>query len=212
MAKRQVAGTRSEEEANSVKNLGTLYSAVVAISLSAAVYSVFDLEKTGFPIRHELLVFLAAYLVILVPFYHGAVNHLEQAHGGRASASRRRKGALLLDFGFLFLESCLFVSLAIGIGHPIFFAWSVIVLLVLDTVWAIIVHTGGFSADPKKSPEATWALINIFAAILLAFFLVYADLQRLSTMEFGVILFLFSLVRTIVDYWTTWDFYFGHER
>jgi hypothetical protein len=67
------------------------------------------------PLQWQAVPYLVAYLVILIPFYHGALRHLEVTH---VSGSATNPVSLLMDWGLLFIESCMFLVLAMLIGRP----------------------------------------------------------------------------------------------
>ena len=63
----------------------------------------------------------AALLVTLIPFYHGALRHLDEQYAG--AGARQARGFVLVDFLVLFLESCVFLALAVSIARPEVFGW-----------------------------------------------------------------------------------------
>lgn len=108
---------------SSVRNLGALYSVVVGVALAFAMENIIDPAALGSPFRWELLPLFFTLVVTLVPFYHGALRHLDVTyveHGG----ADVKAGALLADFLLLFLEGSLFVGLSVLLGRPEVFAWT----------------------------------------------------------------------------------------
>ncbi|PKP58792.1 MAG: hypothetical protein CVT89_02260 [Candidatus Altiarchaeales archaeon HGW-Altiarchaeales-2] len=111
----------NEAQANSVRNLENLYSVVVGLGLSIAILNLIDTTRGAVPIKLELVPFFLAFLVTIIPFYHGALRHLDTTYiekGGK----QIRTGALLFDFSILFIESCFFIGLAVLLPTPQFFA------------------------------------------------------------------------------------------
>ena len=62
---------------NSVKNLEHLYTTVVAVALSLAIYQLIDTTGGKIQFRLELVWCFLTFLVTLIPFYHGALRHLD---------------------------------------------------------------------------------------------------------------------------------------
>src|SRR4051794_37746654 len=103
-------------QSRSVQNLENLYSVVIGAGLSFGIVTLVDPSKAPVPLRFELLPYFVSYLVTLIPFYHGALRHLDVVYiEGKRPV---RSGALLLDFLGLFLESCLFLALAVLLRAP----------------------------------------------------------------------------------------------
>jgi hypothetical protein len=199
-----------EAQTNSVRNLQNLYSIVAGLGLSLSIYTLIDTSREGVPFRLELLPFFGSFLVTLIPFYHGALRHLDATYveqGGR----QVRSGALLGDFLLLFFESCILLSLAVLLPTPQFFAWGFVTLLTLDTIWGFLVYLV-FSQDAKPKPELRWALINLVTAVILSVCFVIIDIfppvASAGELKLRVIIFSVSFIRTIIDYWLCWDFYF----
>jgi heme/copper-type cytochrome/quinol oxidase subunit 4 len=199
-----------ESQKNSVRNLEYLYSTVVGLGLSLAIYNLIDVTRETVPIKWELLPFFFTLLITLIPFYHGALRHLDVTYieeGGK----QIRKGALMFDFLALFVESCLLLALAVLIVKPPFFAWGLVVLLAFDTVWSFIAHLG-FSQEMKPKAELRWAIINLVTVIILSVYLVAFDfippLRYETDLKIWVGILGISILRTVMDYWLCWDFYY----
>ncbi len=201
-------------QASSVKNLEHLYTTVVAVALSLSIYHLFDTSGGLVQFRVELLWCFAAFLITLIPFYHGALRHLDITYVENESKNLR-KGALLFDFFMLFLESCAFIMLSVFLIQPMFFIWGMVALLVFDTIWAFLAYLG-FSQDIHPKAEARWALINFVTSIGLTIYLI--SFNFLPTAEFSSNLKLaigipcILLLRTIVDYVWCWDVYYPQKQ
>jgi hypothetical protein len=119
--------------------LENLYSVVVGLGLSLSIFNLIDTTRTPIPIKLELLPFFLAFIVTLIPFYHGALRHLDITYveqGGK----QVRNGALFADFAILFIEGCLLLALAVLLSTPQFFAWGLAALLAIDTIWGFAAH------------------------------------------------------------------------
>lgn len=194
---------------SSVRNLGALYSVVVGVALAFAMESVIDPAAVGSPFQWHLLPLFFVLVVTLIPFYHGALRHLDVTyveHGGKDV----RAGALLADFLLLFLEGSLFVALAVLMARPEVFAWTFVALLVLDTIWGFTAHLA-FSKHPVLKAEARWAIINAVAVAVLILFLIligaYPPGVPPTAPGLEVGLLMIALVRTVLDYMASWEFY-----
>jgi hypothetical protein len=199
-----------ESQKNSVRNLEYLYSTVVGLGLSLAIYNLIDTTREAVPFKLELLPFFFTLLITLIPFYHGALRHLDVTYveeGGK----QVRKFALLIDFSALFIESCLLLALAVLMVKPPFFAWGLVALLAFDTIWAFSAHLG-FSQDVKPKAELRWTIINLITVIILSVYLVVFDfippLTYVSDAKIWVGILGISILRTVIDYWLCWDIYY----
>ena len=203
-----------QAQENSVKHLEGLYSIVVGIGLSIAIYNLVNTTGGNVSLKIELLPFFGAFLVTLIPFYHGALRHLDITYieqGGK----HVHRFALLVDFLALFIESCLLLALAFLIVKPSSFSWGLVVLLGFDTLWAIIAHLG-FSQDSPKAklkPELRWGVINFITTIILISYLVFL-LPEKSTGDLRLLIGVpcISLLRSIIDYASCWDTYYPSSK
>ena len=122
----------------SMQHLCNLYGAAAGVSLSLGVYRLLEAWSENWTV--PLLLF-AAFVAILVPFYHGALLHLDYAYSNPKKPKTQTKNekpglwhdiAHLFDFVLLFIESFLLVTIAYGVSRPSFFRWGVILLLAVD--------------------------------------------------------------------------------
>lgn len=194
---------------SSVRNLGALYSVVVGVALAFAMERVVDPSSVGSPFQWDLLPLFFALLVTLIPFYHGALRHLDVTYVEQRGAEVRA-GALLADFLLLFLEGSLFVGLAALLERPEVFAWTFVALLTLDTIWGFTAHLA-FSRHPKLKEEARWAIINAVTVVVLVLFLILlgayppGSQPHAPGLAFGLLGI--AVLRTVVDYFVSWEFY-----
>lgn len=204
----------SVAQTNSVRNLEHLYTTVVALALSLAIYNIIDVTREGVPFKLELVPIFFAFLVTLIPFYHGALRHLDITYveeGGR----HVKKYALLIDFSALFIEGCLFVILSALLSRPLFFVWGLVTLLAFDTIWGVVAYLG-FSRMGKSKPELTWALINLVSTIVMSVYLVVLGFvpsaENANDLKLTVGILAFSLLRTVVDYVLCWNTYYPSAK
>ena len=145
----------------SVDSLETVYAVVVAFAVTKAIETVL---LSGNNASIELNLFrkhlpaLVAFVATIVPFYHGMHRHLNRVYIEHP-IKKTREGFLLLDIFVFFIESCLLVVFAasISLGSDAF--KPLIILLIFDSVWAIIAH--GIHYDEWKNSPWKWAVINI---------------------------------------------------
>lgn len=117
---------------SSVRNLGALYSVVVGVALAYAIEEVID-PVAATPFSWHLMPLFIALLATLVPFYHGALRHLDVTYVEHPGEGLNN-GALLADFLLLFVEGSLFVALASLLDRPVWFGWTLVSLLLLDAL------------------------------------------------------------------------------
>lgn len=192
---------------NSVRNLENLYTVVVGLGLSIAIYNVVINTLLSDSIKLEIIPFFVSFLVTLIPFYHGALRHLDVTYIEKRG-SGIRKGAFLIDFLLLFMESCIFIGLAVLLPTPYFFVWCLVVLFATDVIWGFIAHLA-FSHDVESKAESSWALINLITTALLILGLIairyIPENEKTSVLWIGTLVV--TAVRTVVDYIKNWEFY-----
>jgi hypothetical protein len=195
---------QQERQRRSVQHLQGLYTVVVALALALAAERLFPSSAEGLsPLRRFVLA--SALLATLIPFYHGTLRHLDDVYGhglGHAAHSF----SVLVDFLLLFLESCVFLTLAVSINEAGVFAWLFFTLLALDVAWAYLTTTYLVVQGERPGPK-TWLRVNfsfglVFLAILLLFRVGWPPSDALPY----VVLFV-ALTRTATDYAFSWKFY-----
>jgi hypothetical protein len=194
-------------QASSVRHLESLYSVVIGLGLSLGMFNLIDASRTPIPIKPNLLLFFLSYLATLIPFYHGALRHLDARYIDIGSANPQSL-ALLGDFLVLFFESCIFFALALLLPSPGYYTLALVALLVVDAIWGFISRV----AFPSAKPESHWAYVNVITAVVLVVVLAlmhgFPLIPGASSPALAVVVFAISLGRTVIDYRWTWDFYF----
>jgi hypothetical protein len=177
---------------------------VIAVGLGIAVVNTLPSVQDRLEIAWDHVPLLAALLVTLVPFYHGALLHLDAMYE-RPSGRRHPTFLLLLDFVGLFVEAVVIVALAVSVGDVHSFAIGLTVLLAVDVVWATLAWRLGGETEKLRS----WIQINLTTlaglglGILSSIWVDYAD------QSWTVAIVLVTFLRSSVDYWLNWDFYGG---
>ena len=146
---------------------------------------------------------MLAFIVSIVPFYHGMNRHLERIYVEKDVESSK-EGFLVVDFFVFFVESCFLVALGslVGSGSQVFLVLAA--LLAIDAIWSFTAH--GIHYGSVKPSTISWAWINVIAVVLL---LVVYFIQLFPTDQFRLwMLAIVAIGRTVADYKFCWRFYF----
>lgn len=198
----------SDARQNSVMQLAELYNVVIGVALSISVYH--SVDKTAYIIlvKHSQIINLITLIIILVPFYHGAVRHLFATYVEDSGSTRIKNGALVTDFFLLFFEGCVFVLLGSVLDDTLKFTLVLIFLLVLDSIWGFLAWLA-FTGAQAQYAERSWALINMITAGLLGILVIFAGgVFQMKPFSSQIGLFAVIGIRTVVDYFVSWKFYF----
>ncbi|PKP58791.1 MAG: hypothetical protein CVT89_02255 [Candidatus Altiarchaeales archaeon HGW-Altiarchaeales-2] len=88
------------------------------------------------------------------------------------------------------------------------------ILLAIDTIWGFLAHIG-FSQEEKPKTELRWAEINFFTvAVLFLYFSVigvFPPTAGASEGNLAIGILVISVVRTVIDYWLCWEFYYPSD-
>lgn len=193
-------GERIKER--SVDSLQQIYAVVIALAISQAIQSLLKDPARGTVLGVDEIRLglppLVAFLVTLVPFWHGMNRHLDRCYLEKKESVRQ--GALLLDFVTFFVEAGLLFaagwSLRSGIHTFIYLG----ALLFVDMLWGFISHQIHFPGH--KSHVRKWSAINLAAIALAVPIIAYPFMWKTT------VLMALAIVRSIVDYGLCWDFYF----
>jgi hypothetical protein len=187
-----------------VDSLQKIYAVVIALAIAQAIQSLLKDPANGTLLDGNQIVAglpaFVALLVTLVPFWHGMNRHLDRCYLEKKTAVAQ--GGILLDFATFFIEASLLFAAGWSLRSGIYSFIALGLLLSVDMVWGLISHTIHFPG--QKSHVRLWSAINLFAigiAILIVLF----------PFEYKTIgLMVIAIMRTIVDYWRCWDFYFPY--
>jgi hypothetical protein len=189
----------------SVDSLQKIYAVVIALAIAQAIQSLLRDPIAGTLLGFgQILVGLppfVAFLVTLVPFWHGMNRHLDRCYLEKKSAVVQ--GALLFDFVTFFLEASLLFAAGWTLRSGIYSFAAVGLLLFVDSVWGFISHQIHFPG--LKSHVRRWAGIN-FVGIVVAILIVAFPFQYKS-----IVLMVVAIARSITDYLWCWDFYFPRQ-
>jgi hypothetical protein len=203
---------QNKRKENSVKSLINLYTVVMGLSLSLAISRLINPEKGIQSVTVYSGLLFIAFLATLIPFYHGALRHLDDAYIENDNL-HIKNGALLIDFVLLLFHGIGFVILAALIALPNHFAWALIGLFSVDVVWGVFTHFGP-SSQHKFSAESKWAIINCFFVLLAVAYLKSANIYLEPIEDPSKIALLLAVTcvgRSLVDYLWAQDFYFPKD-
>lgn len=192
---------------NSVRNLQTLYSIVVVLALESAIAALIDPDRDGLPIRVELVPPLLTFLVTVIPFYHGALRHLDD-HYLEQEGRHVREGALFVDFLLLFLEGGIFFAMVALAAKPSLFAYAYFMLLLADILWSFIFLLALSRKVSREFAAYTWSLVNFGGSIAVLAFLIVAAFLSFppAVLAWGVLII--AVLKTAADYTFSWKHYF----
>jgi hypothetical protein len=193
--------------ARSVDHLQELYTVVVAIALSLMVDRL--VPRSGARVHYHRLLLGASLLMTLIPFYMGALRHLDEQYADAIGRSRR-EFSILIDFLLLFLESGAFLALAVSVARPRVFAFAFLLLLVFDVAWAWLA-TRFLLRAADLDAQRSWLYVNVSAVAVVGTLLILVAAGSISTPSLWWLIPVVASVRTTVDVGLTWRFYAGAD-
>lgn len=198
-----------EARFNSIKQLCDLYIVVISIAAGLAFRDIVDPAVRPIPIRVDRLTLFAAFMVTIIPFFHGGVRHLYATYIETGGSSRVKNWVVLIDYYLLFVGGGLFVALSSCLDSAHAFAVILTGLLALDIVWGTLAQIG-FGGTQAQRAELSWAKINAVTVVVLLMFLLTEKVllsTHLGETELRLFLLLLTSVRTGVDYYWNHSFY-----
>jgi hypothetical protein len=202
-------GMKNKKKENSIRNLINLYTVVMGVALSLGITNVIDPLRGLHSVTITSFMLFSAFLVTLVPFYHGALRHLDDVYIENEN-DHIRDLAFVLDFMLLLLHGIAFVILSLLIQVPNHFAWALIGLLLIDVIWGVFVHFASSTKD-NYIAEWKWSVINLIFILLSAWYLIGNDIFLEDIVEphkLATPILIICLVRTLIDYAWAKEFYF----
>lgn len=199
---------------NAVRSLTSLYTIVIGVALSLAIFQLFG-EEGGlrFIEAHSVFLFLSL-VVTLIPFYHGALRHIDDVYIENAN-KHIQDGALVVDVLLLFFHGLVFVVLALLIDYPNQFVWVFMVLIGVDVAWGLFAHFGA-STKSTEAAEGKWLFLNLLFVLIGIATLVVLGVDIFSiedeSLKIALPLFAASFIRTIIDYIWCWNFYLPQDE
>jgi hypothetical protein len=210
-----------EARSNAAKRLEGLYGTVIAIGIGIAVTATVTTVNDRLVVAWAHVPLVGALLVTLVPFYHGALLHLDAKYSRSAETNGDRgdgrdetrptnkdTGVLLVDFAFLFLEAVVIVALATSVADVRSFVAGLTVLLAMDVLWAIV----AWHLADEHAGLLSWMVINLTTVTILGLGLIAGIWVDYPDHTLTVSVVLLAFLRSAVDYNRNWEFYGGSDE
>ena len=137
-------------------------------------------------------------MVVVIPFYHGAVWALVRTFS--QETAMQKGGLMVITFAAMLLEATLFFAMGTSINSLHNFVLWFGALMLLDLVWVAVARGSG--ATEREAPKA-WAVINL---CMIVFLVIYWNIIDLILPRY-VLLLTAAAVRTILDYYFTRGYY-----
>ena len=172
-----------EQLRRSINALERVHAVLIGFAMTASVRIALEswLRPAGAggaltPPDWPTLLLFAAFFFTVIPFFHGAVRHLDAVYLYARSPIQFH---LLADFVLLFVEALVFVTMAESVDTPPQFIYTVWALLAIDTLWGfatIAMSHFGHSGDADQKPASLshvwkwirWNATSAAAMLLLA--------------------------------------------
>ena len=198
-----------ERRGRAVGHLEGLYGVVIAAGLGIAVTNTVSPAEDRLHVAWDHVPLLVAFLVVVVPFYHGALLHLDNKY--RLDAGRHHQtSALLVDFIGLFLEAVVIVAFASSVGRVRSFVISLVVLLVIDVAWAALAWAPDRCRAKKRGDGLlSWVQVNAATICVLCVVAVALAQFRASDGVLTAAVLVIVSMRSAADYALNWGFYGG---
>jgi hypothetical protein len=198
----------------------TLYSIVAGLAITTAIAALLTrvgqtpgnvtivLSPVDLVGSFERSLLVVSFFLFAIPFYHGATLVLATT---MRSSSHEPVSGPMLDFFLLFLEAGILYAMALSVGLlNIFLSW-IIALLVVDIVWASLARRRDSTSETLKRTLRWWIILDVPAAAFLLVLRLFQPLLALDEASRIEVLFVFTLVRTALDYGICRDFYFARS-
>ena len=152
-----------EQLRRSINALERVHAVLIGFAMTASVRIALEswLRPAGAggilsPPDWPTLALFGAFFFTVIPFFHGAVRHLDAVHLYARSPVQYH---LLADYVLLFVEALVFITMAESVDTPPQFIYTVWALLVIDIVWGfttIAMSTLGHAKHPDRTPASLW--------------------------------------------------------
>jgi hypothetical protein len=185
------------------------FSIVLALALGEAFKQAVAEHRpgtaTGGDIQWDRLPALLTFLFLILPFYQGMNRFLLLNYGGESASQHHYSAIALIIDGVAFMaESAVFFAMSRNLANS---RWRylygiVLFLLLIDSCWGLTVLAR--TSDPTV---LGWVVLNIAFSIVLVI-LIWRG-PKFSDSSVAIAGTAAMLIRTIIDYWISWDFYFS---
>lgn len=205
----------------SIDNLQRIYTFVVSLAVAESLRrTLLTPANTVELVWSNKWLMCISLIVTLVPFYHGANRYLDATYVTEEMRATSRY-ALMVDFFALFLHGLLLFGLALYVNNPDYhpFYTGLGIVLVIDAIWVFftslvteeirdqtIQQSSDQNQKSSKPKYYAWGIINLITAAIL-FTSTWSALWP-EGMVRNHALAAIVIVRTVVDYWLSFDFYY----
>lgn len=182
------------------RHLQSLYVVGAGLGAAIALGNMITNADTNPSLEWVSVPVVAAYLVTLIPFFHGAMLYMDKEFRGSPPV-------VMIDFVALFSQTVLFFVMAEFVREPTSYAWSWIALLGVDVLWVGWLMTPFVTRRKDQAADRTfrlylpWALINGVCIAVLIPVIAAIDWPLGPDLRVAAILAGIAVVRTIADYW-----------
>lgn len=209
----------SDAQKSAIDALQKFYSIIVAAAFTGGVlkfleqftFSAWSIEQS------TKLILLVAFVVTIVPFYHGMERHLFETHIAGRDIDRTaggRPSPILVDVFAFMIEGAILFTMGRSLDNPSAFLkiWSA--LLIVDIIWSLIVWRY------QKSTKPIWVRNN-FIWLVIAWIVFLGSPWIVENLGLPAPYLQFTaasligcaeVLRSIFDYKSHWDFYFPDDR
>ena len=189
---------------SAVDNVQRIFTIVLALSLAESFKQFVDDKAISPEDRHIHWgrgFALVAFLMLVVPFYHGMGQWFNDVYKTNAPP-KPYSAYLALDSIAFLIESILFfvMSRALPIEQWRRFYISAALILTVDIVWGLTVWIC------HREAIIPWVCVN--GGVVLVLGLILCRIRDHGSRVGPKLCLLVLIFRSILDYWFSWDFYF----
>ncbi len=195
---------------NSLKHL---YYIICGFAITEAMLNIFLGEDTivffledGIidPYEVSTLFLGISFFCMIIRLVHGHSMHLEITYGTRFK--------ITLDIILFLCQTPFIYLMAITLKYPIFFAWSFLILLIIDSSWLIVLIIVIIKKKGRgflEKIERYWLIIDV---ILILSLIYVAFITNFDIPIFSIYVIIILIISTIVDYSINHEFYLPLEN
>ena len=186
---------------------------VLGVAVVIAAEQIIGVEKGGVPIEWSVVPLFLAFGLIAFPTYHGIGAYLDLTYGDEGTDVRPLRA--ISDFVVGFLQFFLLIALALLISRPLYFATTMMLLVLSDSVRTFALQRFA-RREEVSSLERNSAVINGAAALAVGLVLVLRGLsgwdEARSETLINVAVPLIALGRTTIAYVANYDLLIRGKR
>lgn len=197
--------TREAQLVEVIAFFRTAFAALFALALAES-FKQFVADKanqaTDAILHWERLMPLLSFVLLIFPFYQGTIRYFVVTYGDVRALPPHYAFAIMADSFAFMVEAALFfiMSRALAPAQWETYYGSVLALLWVDSVWGLL------ASAFHQTPIEWWIYLNLgFGAVVFLMLSQHGRLTNQQATTFGV---LWVLLRTMLDYGLTWNFYF----